>query len=184
MKTFKNRHNTEYTVKDGEKEKKIFHVRSTAVSIVLIAKYQNEYYVLINKRGPGCPDNVGKWNLIAGYLDWDETRKETAIREAWEECGVDVDEILLNYKIVKNDLDDAFHVNDEVISNRQNVTHYFGLIFECDKLPETTDKYNEPGETSDIKWINIKDVDNYDFAFNHNEKIKLYVKKSQLFIKY
>jgi 8-oxo-dGTP pyrophosphatase MutT (NUDIX family) len=184
MKKFNNKHNKEYKVKDGEHEKTIFHVRSTAVVAVLIAKYKNEFYTLVNKRGPGCPDNIDKWCCTCGYLDWDETLKEAVVREVWEESGVDVDNILLHYDILKDDLDTPFFINDKTSENRQNISLSFGLLFECDELPETTNKYNEPGETSDIQWIKINELDKYDFAYNHNERILMYVKKCKLFIFY
>lgn len=63
--------------------------RSVAVTglIIIINPKTQELEFLLEKRGPGCPDNVGKLCSVCGYLDWDETR----IRETYEETGLEID---------------------------------------------------------------------------------------------
>ena len=72
--------------------KKYWISRSMATVVYVFAFIGEEVYVLANKRGPGLPTNVGKWNCPSGYLDFDETLEECAVREVFEETG---------YKITK-----------------------------------------------------------------------------------
>lgn len=67
--------------------------RSVAVTglIIIINPKTQELEFLLEKRGPGCPDNVGKLCSVCGYLDWDETLEEAIIRETYEETGLEID---------------------------------------------------------------------------------------------
>ena len=49
-----------------------------------------DVFVLLIRRGPGCPDHVGKLADITGYVDWDERLEEALIREVYEEVGLDL----------------------------------------------------------------------------------------------
>ena len=47
--------------------------RSNAV-VGIVFKWENgQYHILANKRGKGCPDYVGKWNIPCGYVDYNES---------------------------------------------------------------------------------------------------------------
>ena len=61
----------------------------TGVNVVFCySKIDNEWCVLADKRGEGCPTCIGMWNVPCGYCDTNETVKQTAIRESLEESGV------------------------------------------------------------------------------------------------
>jgi 8-oxo-dGTP pyrophosphatase MutT (NUDIX family) len=111
------------------------------------------------------------WNCPCGYLDYDETTKECAVRECFEETGVQIpidSLVFINYE------------DDPVTANRQNVTFRFGAKIENHI---TTDfkfskEKNEGAEVGEIKWVKVKDIDNYEWAFNHKtriEEISLYL---------
>ena len=57
--------------------------------------------------------------------------------------------------------------------NKQNVSirYYTILDGNCDMYP-LTDENSELNEVSDIKWIPISKIDNYEWAFNHLNLIK------------
>lgn len=123
-------------------------------------------YVLASQRGIGTPDPelVGAWNCVTGYLDYMETTAQAAIRETREETGIEISE------------NDIFRIgiNDDPNSDkRQNVCFRFVSL-----LPNNVNDYtfnkdgNENDEVGDIKWINIDNIDNYTWAFNHNEILK------------
>ena len=99
-------------------------------------------------------------------------------RESFEETGLNIEEILKTKKIIKNDLEHPFFVNSKPTENRQNISLSFGLVFETDEFPKTTSEYSEPNEVADIVWINVKDISQYQFAFNHDQRIKMYCDKS------
>ena len=66
--------------------------RSMAVACFVFANINNEWRVLANQRGTGAADFNGLWNVPCGYLDFDETTKEAAMREVYEETGVKIPE--------------------------------------------------------------------------------------------
>lgn len=142
--------------------------RSIAVVIKYIAKDNfNRECILAVQRGKGTPDPefVGSWCLPCGYLDYDETINEAAARELWEETGIKIpsDKITL------------VNINDDPKEKRQNVTFRF-------KYNDTrvagylesflTNKHSEKDEISDIKFIPMTEINNYKWAFNHNNLIK------------
>ena len=141
--------------------------RSIAVVIKFIAydKYGIKY-ILAVKRGKGTPDPefIGSWCYPCGYLDYNETIKEAAVREVYEETGVklNIHNLIL------------FYINDNPNEDkRQNVTfRYRCTIKEPIEDIKLTNKNSEEKEVSDIKWIPIEEIDNYKWAFNHDKIIK------------
>lgn len=149
-----------------------WHSRSLAV-VVIITDPEHKHF-LVEKRGLGCPDNVGKICLPCGYLNWDETLKDAAIREVWEETGM----------FLKHDQLHMLQINDSVDNNRQNVSVYFmaEIDGDCilDKLNNESINTNtevrggEGNECEKIMWVTYNYVNCYrnDFCFNHNDVIK------------
>jgi hypothetical protein len=48
-------------------------------------------------------------------------------------------------------------------------------LFDIHNAFELSNKNAETGEVGEIKWIPISEIDNYDFAFDHDELIKEYL---------
>jgi len=126
---------------------KIFYV-SRSVSVSMYAFCQDKWgnwCILANQRGPGCTSDRGLWNVPAGFLDYDETAEEAAIRETWEETGVDI----------PLDLVKAMGTN----THSETVRMRFSCV-----LPGTIEDYPtsdancEPGEVSAIAWIPTLDA--------------------------
>ena len=142
--------------------------RSVAVVAITILKENDQIYALASQRGTGTPDKelIGKWNLTCGYLDFDETGAEGAIRETYEETGVDV----------KGEICQLLTVNtDPKKDKRQNVTLRYGILLGKDKAfyeKQFSHLHNETNEVGEIRFININDLDNYEWAFNHKEIIR------------
>lgn len=152
-----------FEVTSLEDGKRYWISRSVAVSLFLFIRDGKEIYVLSNKRGKGSADFQGLWNCPCGYLDFDETGEEAAVREVKEETGyiLDSKEIELHKVITCPS------------QNHQNVT----LRYVCEKdISEVKilsgDFGGEEEEVEEVKLINIKDVDNYEWAFGHKEIIK------------
>lgn len=128
--------------------------RSISVVGVVVAIEQDGAYVLVNKRGEACPDFVGYWNCPCGYLDYDETLNQACSREIKEETGVDIspDQLIL------------LSINSSPLENRQNVSVRF-----CTFLSQRAEIGNkaEDGESSEVEWLPINKVSEYEWAFNH-----------------
>lgn len=180
---FNNKPNTMYKVGEGKNKKVLFDKRSCAVSGFFIIRRGVEYYILAEKRGNRTPDNPNKWCVPCGYIDWNETGREAIIRETYEEAGLNLVQFLdsVSHIMIKDDLDQPWHVDTRVDSNLQNITLRFGCVVRIKNdmdLPELTDEFNEiKGEVADLKWINLSDISKYEWAFDHDEIIHEYLNK-------
>ena len=139
--------------------------RSVAV-LALVYAYDNvgNKYVLAEQRGTGTPDPeyVGKWCLPCGYLEYDETTKEAISRELMEETGIYIKP--KNFELI--------YINDDPTSDkRQNITFRFRTTYHGD-LDVLTDKYSESNEIMSLEWIPVNKIDNFEWAFNHENIIK------------
>lgn len=163
---FSNRPNECVTTTDG---RSIWVSRSVAVAVCVLLVCQRRAYILVNQRGPGLPDFQGYWNLPCGYLDYDETTEQAAVREVWEECGVNAEHLLTVASA--EFFSKPWDVSSTPSGEKQNVTIHHGLCAEVEQLPPLSDAYNEPGETSDIRWLPLTEVDSLQYAFNHRARI-------------
>lgn len=144
--------------------------RSVAVAVSIYTYINGKLCILANKRGTGLPgqnfSNPGKWNVISGFIDYDETLKEACIREVHEETGVDISNVELKLMLI----DDSPERSGQVILFR-----YIGFYYNPENKITLTNKYSEPKEVDDVKFIPIDELDNYDWTSeNHKEKIKEY----------
>lgn len=164
----------ENIVKTGNEEKKNFPIekdgktywvsRSIAVLGLVICESGGKNYILVNKRGEGCPDYNGMWNIPCGYLDYNETLREGVCREIWEECGVMVQPTYFALHSVNDDPND---------SNLQNVTmRYVAKVPASFMTAMLNDRNSEKNEVADIMWMDVNDIGNYEWAFNHKQLLK------------
>lgn len=143
--------------------------RYCAVTGIVIRQTQNDdgrynYYILANLRGPGTPDYQGYWNLPCGFLECNETGQEGVCREIFEECG---------YKLMPIQMQLFGVETDPRTCNNGNVTIRYSNLEYCLKLPELkyTNINGEEGEVELVKWINVNDINNYNWAFHHKNLI-------------
>ena len=144
--------------------KLFWYSRSVATTIGVFCKNKKEEWcVLANQRGKGAPDFQGFWNMICGYLEHDVTGEENCQKEVFEETGVFVPINRINF----------FNVNTQPTENKQNVTlRYIAVLHDkCEDI-ELSDENSEKNEVSDIKWIPIKEIENYQWAFGHKDLIE------------
>lgn len=128
-----------------------------AVSYVYTIK-DGAAMVLINKRGPGLPNNVGKWNAPSGFLDFDETLKECAIRETYEETGVVISDPTL------------MEVDDDTNREKQNVLFRYRSFV---RYQEPNIEHCEPNEVEEVRWVPINEIEKYDWT-SEGHVAKLY----------
>jgi len=183
---FNNRPNSSHKVGD----RIIWESRSVAVNGVVILYLPDNPvpYVLVSSRGPKAADYQGYMNLIAGYMDWDESGPEALYREAWEEVGVDLKSLVYPEKekdclwseIISNNIDQPWHVKTEPDENRQNISLRYGAAFRTKEsvLPELSLENNEvEGEVEHAVWLPVNEIDQYQWAFDHDKVIKEYLVK-------
>lgn len=173
--TFNNQPNELITTTDG---RQLYHSRSVAVVLVLVAKIGTGYFYAIEKRGElaglDCP---GLWCLPCGYLDWNETATEAVRREAWEEIGLDLRQFETG-ALLGTSLEQPWFVSSTPSHNRQNVTLRFGLIFETGTLPPLRTEH--PHEVADARWIKLGETSNFPFAFQHDQVMRTFAEKHAL----
>lgn len=120
--------------------------------------------VLLGKRGTfkGKPIlESGKWSLIGGFMERNESTTEAIRREVMEESGLTLKNIQL------------LRINDNPNrpkEDRQNVDFIF--FGEADKQTETSDE-----EVKELKWFSLDELpEKVSLAFDHGDDLELYIK--------
>lgn len=133
-----------------EKDGKTYWVSRSvaAVSYVYTIK-DGVSMVLANKRGPGLPNNVGKWNAPSGFLDYGETVEQCAIRETYEETGVRIPNAILK------------EIDDNPSRPNQNILFRFYTFVE---YQEPNTEHCEPNEVEEVKWIPLTELNDYEWT--------------------
>lgn len=155
--------------------------RSVAVMGLIFKTVGHNFYVLVEKRGKGAADNIGKYCCPCGYVDYDETLDEAICREVKEETGLE---------IINVDELNVFHINSDPSENHQNITvRYSYYVDGIHPEEEISDNRTggEKDEVESVEWLLIgtfKDItydvsilqlnDRYqvlDWAFDHDKII-------------
>jgi ADP-ribose pyrophosphatase YjhB (NUDIX family) len=174
---FNNKQNERITLSD---ERIIWLSRSAAVVVTVWCIVGNTPYLLLGKRGCGCPDEVGKWNLPCGYLDWNETLAEAAEREVYEETGLNIRAIQEDIESVMiSHLDQPWKVVSDIVSinSKQTISHHHALIYEAKKLATLSTAHCEPDEVEALRWVTSAELDDYDYAFDHLAAIREFMEE-------
>lgn len=149
-----------FTTEEGQ-QKTLFDGRYACVCAIVLAQETDTLYVLANKRGPGCPNEIGKWNMPCGYMDAGSAEKNCS-KEVHEETGLEISP------------DEFSLIGISDTGKERNVTlRYIAVLPDGRKeLPSVESLKGlggEADEVSEIKWIDINDIANYEWAFNHDE---------------
>lgn len=116
--------------------------------------------ILLVKRASNL-SNPGKWAIIGGFVNRDETTKQAATREVREETGYEVE------------ISTLFRINDNPNrpkENRQNIA----FVYLAKPIKKIT---GHDKEVSELKWFELDKLPvQEDFAFDHYENIELYKK--------
>ena len=157
-----------FPVIDKETGREYWISRSIAVVVFLVATDKNgNKYILTTIRGTGTPDPefVGKHCIPCGYLDFDETIVQAAARELKEETGLTIP--ISDFKLIG--------INDTPESDkRQNITFRYFINSQVpmeDLRKLLTSKNSEKDEIGGLSFINLFNIESYEWAFNHNELI-------------
>lgn len=161
---FDNVQNEQVELKDG---RNVFLSRSVAVVVPVSAvNEKGEIYHLISKRGIKTPNEQGKFNIVCGYLDYNESLENACKRELFEETGLNINDydVWLDFEL-------PWRIKSEPTDKVQNVSMTFGYMISFRKsegLPVLTNEYADDGEVEFSEWIKEEDFEKFDFAFNHN----------------
>jgi ADP-ribose pyrophosphatase YjhB (NUDIX family) len=153
--------------------------RSVAlIGLISASVSADREYVLISQRGTGTPDPhfVGWWNLVCGYLDWNESAREGLLREAWEETGLDL--LACEQQGWCQVSEQPMLVqSDPTKDARQNISLVFKVVLSVPNLPTLSTDYADPDEVSAVKWLPLQRerVDELNFAFGHGDLIRRYL---------
>lgn len=157
--------NWSYTIREGEHAgETLWSGRYCAVAAFVFCKIHGVWYVLANQRGEGTPDFQGYWNCPCGYLDM-EKAENACSRETFEETGVKIDPSKWTLFGVETDPEYC------------NVTLRYITVLEYGKdnistsMEAVLNGEGEKNEVATIQWIPIKDIENYEWAFNHKRRI-------------
>lgn len=145
--------------------------RSVTVLGIIIVTDGEQGYVPLGRRGTALPDEVGKWGLPGGYLDFDETVGEALIREVWEELGLNLLELQTSYHF-QGSLADPYMISSAPL-RRQNVTLRFSALFEGDR-PTELPALNPQVPVSEVetaRWVPLTEALKMDLAFRHQDAI-------------
>ena len=169
---FNNKENERIILQNG---REIWLSRAVAVVGTVCVIKEDVPYFLISKRGKGSADHQGLYNITCGYLDWNETTGDAFAREVWEECGINIHELMKNL-LYKDYSKTPWDVNSFPDENRQNVSIHHAIVCHVDELPTPVIRNEvESEEVEEVRWIKIDEIDNFDFAFNHNERLKKFI---------
>ena len=173
---FNNRENECVNLPDG---REVWLSRSVAVVGIIRASSNDGPLILLCKRGPNCPDEVGKWCLPCGYIDWDEDGLDGFRREVLEETGIFIDLDEDYWRSKNKDPRQPWKVNtDPVNSNRQNISLYFELKWNRSSpapVPDL-DMVNRE-ETENVQWFPLNEALELELAFNHRMVLETFFDK-------
>jgi ADP-ribose pyrophosphatase YjhB (NUDIX family) len=151
----------------------LYDGRYTAVVGFVFAYVKGKWCVLANKRGKNTPDFQGMWNCPCGFLERNEDQFHGIAREVAEECCITIPASY--FKMVEAETDPATCNNGNVsLRHVACLEKNFNKNFTRLLMNENG---GEVGEVDDIKWIPVKDIDKYRWAFHHKDVILPMFKK-------
>ena len=126
----------------------------------LVLNGKNE--ILLVKRAKGKLLEGGKWAIVGGFVERDETTEQAVRREVLEETGWEIN----NIKLLRI-IDNPNRPNED----RQNIA----FAYVCAAVRKTGEADQE---SSEQKWFKLTDLpEKAQFAFDHFEDIEFYLKK-------
>lgn len=120
------------------------------ITIVVALIRNEEGKILIDRRNqPDIPEEHNKWEFIGGKINFGEDPEEALVREVKEESGLDVKIIRLLPKAV-----------NQLWLNQKPQRQIIILTYEC--AVAGGELKAKEDEISELKFIDPKDIGNYD----------------------
>jgi len=111
--------------------------------------YNNNGEILLLKRTSKEEIAPNQWGLAGGKVEIGETTEEAAIREAYEESGLEI----TNVKKLK-----------EFVNDADSTSHYYSGL--ANGEPMLSEEHIE------YAWVKPSDIDNYDIIFGNTDRYK------------
>ena len=118
--------------------------------------------LFIALRGKEATNEVGKWEIPGGSLEYGEKLEEAVVRETKEEYGIDIQVIEL------------LGICDHIISEENQ--HWVAPTYIC-KLVAGTPQIKEPAKCAQIGWFNIEEASRLPLSIVTQYDISLLKKK-------
>ena len=148
-----------YTIKDGDHAGVTLYSGCYCAVAGIVYKLVNGVpFFLANKRGEGCPDYNGYWNLTCGFKERNENGQEAISREIVEECGI---------KIPPEAFIQHYVETEPAYCNNGNVTIRYRACVNDTIMKNVGQSGGEENEVDDVRWIPYYDIEKYEWAFNH-----------------
>lgn len=122
----------------------------------------NKGQLFLMKRGLKSKNEIGKWTIPGGALEFGETFKNALIREIKEELGIDI-EVL-----------DLLSLTDHIIQDAKQ--HWVTPQYLC-KIMSGEPKILEPEKCEAIGWFDIKELKFENLTLPTQNAIQAYIKK-------
>lgn len=130
--------------------------KPTAIVRIILQNNRKEFLFLKRKNAKNAD---GLWCLPGGSINFGETAHQACIRETKEETNLDISNIkFLSYY-------------DLLPIAGQTEKHCLGLYFKADFSGNI--ELNK--ESSEFKWINLKNINDFKIAFNQDKVIKKFL---------
>jgi len=148
---------------------KLWYSRSLACNLIIFKTTNYDpmtiTHVLANKRGQGCEFNKGLWNLPGGFIDFGEDAIDCALRETFEECGVDLKKRKCSCQL--------FKLDTKPTGKRQTMVATYVILVDEDEVKdwELSNKNSEPDEVETVEWVNVNELDKYKWTNNQKNLI-------------
>jgi len=128
--------------------------------VVIDAIVIKDNKILLVKRAPQLLEG-NRWAIVGGFVERDETLKQTAEREIFEETGYRVKDITL---LTIRDNPDRPH------EDRQNIS----FVYFCEAMEK---EGKADWESTEVKWFSFDELPKEEeIAFDHYKNIELYLK--------
>ena len=140
--------------------------RSSIVTLYVYCKnHDGEWCVLASQRGVNA-NWAGKWNVVCGFLDYGETLEEAAVRECFEECGINVQGAkLINCGTDSSDLNG--------VVNHKFACILDGVIDQYQPSMKNCEGYGtEMQEVQNVGWIPMSKIDKTNIRYSQKKGAK------------
>jgi 8-oxo-dGTP diphosphatase len=120
---------------------------------------QDEKLVLIRR---GVEPDKGKWSIPGGGVELGETVRDTAVREAKEECGLDIE-------LVGDTPMDAL---DKMVPDEKGRLRYHYILLQFLARPKGG-TLKPTSDATEARWVPLEEVEKYDLT----NSLRLFFKK-------
>ncbi len=152
--------------------KEVWLSRSVAVQGTVLFQTPLGLHVLLVKRGPGCPDEVGKYCTPCGYIDGNEDGPRGVLREIYEETGIYLPHLISECEVLSGALTQPWWTETNPKHNRENITLRYLVWLRGNELPKTNSENSELDECDEVIWHSVNKLDELEYAWNHKEIIE------------